>query len=289
MSFVLGMEIILTSSMRRLRWEMSQLYIFLGMTRIVFFPYTPEWGVGKALESCTINVMHRRTILLLALVSLTLVSPVQMHVLQLVDGSLTKVRVPAGMQPIPTVMSADFDNDGKAETLTLRDGQAAIQRRDQILWQSPAAWQVGQATIGDLNRDGRPEVVLLVWRPFKPWPVDTWLPHGGRIADFHDSSGRSCHIILIGWYQDAFRERWAGSALADPVKSLAIADLTGNGKQLLVTLEARYDDPTSTPARYLKVWEWNGFGFSLVSSMEGSFSQMVVARAKDSQIMILVP
>jgi hypothetical protein len=233
--------------------------------------------------------MHRRTILLLALVSLTLVSPAKMHAWGVVDRSLTKVRVPVGIQPAPTVTSADFDSDGKLETLILRDGHAAIQKGDQILWQGPAAWQVGQVTIADLNRDGRPEAVLLVWRPFQPWPVDTWLPHGGRIADFHDSSNRSCHIILIGWYQGAFRERWAGSALAEPVKSFAVADLTGNGKQLLVTLEARYDDPPSTPARYLKVWEWNGFGFSLVSSMEGSFSQMVVARAKDSQIVILVP
>jgi hypothetical protein len=233
--------------------------------------------------------MHRRIILLLALVTLMLVSPVQMHFLQLVDGSLTEVRASAGMQPIPTVTSADFDNDGKAEILTLREGQAAIQREDQLLWQSPAAWQVEQAQIADLNRDGRPEAVLLVWRAFRPWPVDSWLPHGGRIADFHDSSGRSCHIILIGWSQGALRERWAGSALAAPVKSFAVADLAGDGKQLLVTLEAQYNAPASAPARYLKVWEWNGFGFSLVSSMEGSFSQMTIAQAPDERALILVP
>jgi hypothetical protein len=245
--------------------------------------------MGKSLKSCTINVMQRRIILLLALVTLTLVSPAQMHAWQLVDESLTEVRVPAGIQPVPAATSADFENDGKAETLALADGRAAIRSESQILWQSPPAWQVRQALIADLNRDGRPEAVLLVWRAFQPWPVDGWLPHGGRIDSFHDSSNRSCHIILIGWYQDAFRERWAGSALAEPVKSFAVADLTGSGKQSLVTLEAQYDDPDSAPARYLKVWEWNGFGFSLVSSMEGSFSQMVVARAKDSQIMILVP
>jgi hypothetical protein len=204
--------------------------------------------------------MHRRTILLLALVALTLVSPSQMHAWQLADASLREVRVPAGIQLVLPATSADFDNDGKAETLALRDGRAAIQREDQILWQSPQAWQVRQALIADLNQDGRPEAVLLVWRPFRPWPVDAWLPHGGRIDDFHDSSGRSCHIILIGWYQDSFRE-----------------------------LEAQYNDPVSAPARDLKVWEWNGFGFSLVSTIEGPFSQMAITQAKNGQILILVP
>ena len=233
--------------------------------------------------------MYRRTILVLALVAMTLVSPAQIHAWQLVDASLREVRVPAEIQLALTATSADFDSDGKAETLTLADGRAAIEGDSQILWQSPQAWQVRQALIADLNQDGRPEAVLLVWRPFRPWPVDAWLPHGGRINSFHDSGGRSCHIILIGWNKDSFRERWAGSALAEPVESLATADLTGNGEQFLVTLEAQYDDPPSSPARYLKIWEWNGFGFSLVSTLEGPFSQMAMVQASDGRTLILVP
>jgi hypothetical protein len=234
--------------------------------------------------------MNRRTLLLLALVALTLVSPAQMHAWQLVDASLREVRVPAGIQPAITATSADFDGDGKPETLAVVDGRASIQTGDKIRWQSPQAWQVQQALIADLNQDRRPEeAVLLVWRPFRPWPVDAWLPHGGRIDGFHDSSGRSCHIILIGWYEDSFRERWAGSALAEPVRSFAAADLAGSGEQFLVTLEAQYDDPASVPARYMKVWEWNGFGFSLVSTIEGPFSQMAIAQAQDGRMLILVP
>lgn len=220
---------------------------------------------------------------------MTLVSPAQMQSWQLVDASLREVRVPAGIQPVLTATSADFNGDGKAETLVLADGRAVIQSGNQVLWQSSQAWQVQQALISDLNQDEHPEAVLLVWRPFQPWPVDAWLPHGGRIDSFHDSSGRSCHIILIGWYKDSFRERWAGSALAEPVKSFAAADLTGSGEQFLVTLEAQYNDPPSTPARYLKVWEWNGFGFSLVSTVEGPFSQMAIVQAQNGQMLILVP
>ena len=143
--------------------------------------------------------------------------------------------------------------------------------------------------MADLNQDGLPEVVMLVWRPFKPWPVDTWLPHGGRIDNFHDSAGRSCHLILIGWTKNSYRERWAGSALAEPIETFAVADLADSGEQLLVTLESEYDDPPSAPARRLKVWEWNGFGFTVVSQIQGTFNQLAIARAGNGQLLILTP
>jgi hypothetical protein len=232
--------------------------------------------------------MDRRAILLFSLLILALVSPARVRAWKLVEESLREVSVPGGIQPVEDAMSADFDGDGKTEILTLADGRAAIQRENQVLWRSPEAWQVTQALVADLNQDGRQEAVLLVWRSFQPWPVDAWLPHGGRIDSFHDSNGKSCHIILIGWYQGSFRERWAGSALVEPVKSLAVADLAGKGEQHLVTLEARYDDPPSAPARSLKVWEWNGFGFSLVSTIAGPFSTLAIAQAPDGRMLILV-
>ncbi len=132
------------------------------------------------------NLMFRRNFLLLSIAALTLVSPVPIHAWQLVDSELKVVPMSAELQPIAPVMSVDFDGDGQPETLTLAEGRAAIHSADQIRWQSPPAWQVQQALIADLNYDGLPEVVLLVRRPFKPWPVDKWLPTGGRIRDFHD-------------------------------------------------------------------------------------------------------
>jgi hypothetical protein len=94
---------------------------------------------------------------------------------------------------------------------------------------------------------------------------------------------------LIGGKQGAFREIWAGSALADPVNRFAAVDLMGNGQQYLVTLEGQYDDPSSAPARRLKVWEWNGFGFTLVNELEDAhaFSLMGIAQTDDRQVLIL--
>lgn len=233
------------------------------------------------------SMMPRRTFPLLVIATLVLITPVPIHAWQLSDSTLKRVPIPSGTRPVAAETSADFDQDGLPEMLTLTRGRATIQTGSQIRWQSPQTWQVRQALIADLNRDGLPEAALLVWRPFKPWPVDAWLPNGGRINSFHDSSGMSCHIILIGWYLDSFRERWAGSALAEPVNSFAAADLAENGKQYLVTLEGEYDDPPSAPSRRLKVWEWNGFGFTIVSELEGPFSLMATAQVEDGRVLIL--
>jgi hypothetical protein len=197
--------------------------------------------------------------------------------------------VPIDLRLVAAETSADFDGNGVSESLDLTQQRAVIKTEGQIRWQSPETWQVKQALIADLNHDRLPEAALLVWRPFRPWPVDQWLPHGGRIDSFHDSRDMSCHVILIGWKQDAFREVWAGSALADPVNRFAAVDLTGNGQQYLVTLEGQYDDPPAAPARRLKVWEWNGFGFAVVTELEDAYRVMGTAQTDDRQVLILAP
>ena len=231
--------------------------------------------------------MPRRTFLSLAVAALALVTPVPIHAWELHDTALERVLVPSHIHMVAAETSADFDRDGVPEMLVLTEGRVAIQTGDQIRWQSPEMWQIQQAQITDLNRDGSPEAALLVWRTFKPWPVDAWLPDGGRINNFHDSRGLSCHIILIGWYRNSFRERWAGSSLAEPVNRFAVADLRGNGQQYLITLEGKYDDLPSVPSRNLMVWEWNGFGFSVVSKLPGSFRLMAIAQMQDGQMLIL--
>jgi hypothetical protein len=233
------------------------------------------------------NTMSGRILLLFTLAALTLITPVPIHAWQWDEMGLRRVPVPSALRVVEAGASTDFDNDGVPEALILTNGRATIRIDGQTHWQSPQGWRVVQAQITDLNRDGQPEATLLVWRPFKPWPVDAWLPNGGRISSFHDSSGESCHIILIGWKRDAFRELWAGSALAEPVKEFAAVDLAGSGGQYLVTLEGEYDDPPSAPARRLKVWEWNGFGFTVVHELDDSFSLLVPARMEDGQVIIL--
>jgi hypothetical protein len=228
-------------------------------------------------------------VLLLSLAMLLQTSPIPLRAFRLEAESLVPAPIPPGVVAVPPVTRADLDGDGTSETLALASGRLSILSTGVTVWQSPRVWQVVQATFTDLNHDDRPEVTLLLWRPFQTWPVDQWLPNGGRIGDFHDSAGDSCHIILIGWVHAGYQELWAGSAMAEPVNAFVAADLDGDHAQELVTLESRYTDPRSAPARTLKVWEWNGFGFSVVSSMDGIISKMALVQAGNGHLLILVP
>ena len=221
--------------------------------------------------------------------SLSLTSPIPLHAWDLESTHLVRSSIPAGIKPTPVQMDEDLDENGAPEHLVLTSGHLKITTADKVVWQSPEEWNVVQAEFTDLNRDGAMEATLLVWRPFHPWPVDQWLPHGGRIAGFHDADGYSCQIILVGWGDGQYREKWAGSALVDPVTSFAVADLDQDGTQELVTLENEYADPRSAPARDLIIWKWNGFGFTIVSKINGTFSKMALVQANDGRTLILVP
>ncbi len=228
-------------------------------------------------------------LVVLALGLLVQTSPAPLRVWDLGPAGLVPATLPTGTIPVKPLAQADFNRDGLPERLVLANDRLTIISSSGTVWQSPTGWLVVQAQITDLNHDGTPEATLLVWRPFRPWPVDQWLPHGGRIASFKDGQGYSCHIILVGWRGRQYGELWAGSALAEPVRSFAAADLNGDKSQELVTLDGSYAEPRYAPARALKVWEWNGFGFSVVSVIEGTFDKLALVRAGNGHILILVP
>ncbi len=233
--------------------------------------------------------MFKKVFPLLVLVSLLQVSPVPLRALSLQASGLEYVPVPVQSTPVVLPILADFRGDGNLEKVRLGEGNAAILLNGETLWQSPLTWQVKQGEVTDLNADGLPELTLLVWRSFRPWPVDRWLPNGGRISDFQTADGQSCHIIMIGWMPDGYREVWAGSAMAEPVTSFAVADFNGDGRQELATLEGSYTHPEAIISHIFKVWEWNGFGFTVVSYMKGTFTKLVPIVAADGRFLIFIP
>lgn len=216
---------------------------------------------------------------IISLAAFLLLSPVKLQAWGMEGAKIVKNAIPlqASVDVMPT--NVDLNGDGRREDLTLTSGGTAqIYSGSQIVWQSPADWQVKQVGTADLNQDGRPEAILLVWRDFHPWPVDSFLPVGGRISAFHNVSNQSCHIILIGWKKDRYAEMWAGSALAEPIRSFWVGDINKDGKQELITLESAYDDPPQSPARAIKIWEWNGFGFRVLDQINGPIQNAILVR-----------
>ncbi|MCX6027369.1 MAG: hypothetical protein NTY23_14120 [Chloroflexi bacterium] len=220
--------------------------------------------------------------------ALCLLSPASLSTLEWRGQSLAWAATPASAAPVPQPTAADFDGDGSPEQLSLTAGLARVTSGDRIFWQSPAAWSVAEGLITDLNHDGKPELALLVWRPYAPWPIDRFLPHGGRLRGFHDEAGASCHLILIGWRDGRWREVWAGSALADPLLHLGAMDIDRDGIEELIALEGRYSAKRSTDAGNLTLWRWNGFGFSLDARWSGRFSQFQIVRSAEGHPLVLV-
>ena len=229
-----------------------------------------------------------RGLLISSVLALSLVAPARLSLFTWTQSSLTPALHFPLIQPSTTTTEADLDADGWTEQVILQDGIAYIRRGVVKLWSSPPEWQVTQAKITDLNLDGQPEVTLLLWRDFAPWPIDAFLAHPGRIQGFHDQHGQSCHLILIGWRRQAFGEIWAGSALVDPLFSFTTADLNSDGRDELIALEGHYDEPREM-GRAVTVWEWNGFGFSLLSrGPEGSFRSLLAVRTPNNIDLLLV-
>lgn len=201
-------------------------------------------------------------------------------------GSLHRELLPFQPQAAFAPSQADLNGDGRPERLELSGGRAALWQGPDLVWQSPIDWQVDQAELADLNQDGFPELIMTVWRPFQPWPIDRVLPHGGRIAAHRDAGGQSCQVILVGWRGDEFREIWAGSALARPLHEFAVVDLNGDGRPELAVLEGDYEAPGS-PARTLAVWSWNSFGFDLLARRAGTFSALRAAFSAEGTPLLL--
>jgi hypothetical protein len=233
--------------------------------------------------------MRKRIFLALSFLALFTVSPASIRAWEPLGDSIQPVSMPASSRQLVQLEQTDFDGDGVAESMEIIDRRVWIKSGETIRWQSPPGWFVGQAALSDLNQDGAVEAVLLVWRPFKSWPVDRWLPYGGRIDEFKNAKGESCQIILIGWNREKFSERWAGSALAQPIKLFKLVDTNQDGFDELITLESTYETQAHLPANAIKVWEWNGFGFSLVSKLEGAFKDLLIVQASDQRILFLTP
>ena len=236
------------------------------------------------------HIPHKLIPTIISLLALTLNSPAALRMWEYDVEALLPIPLDTTLTPVPVPGNADLDQDGQPEHIRVRDGGLGIYENSadtEALWQSPPEWQVLQTEITDFNRDGIPEVTLLVWRPHEPWPIDAYIPNPGRIQGFHDRRGQSCHLVLIGWQRGAYREMWAGSALANPLRAFAAADLDADGFQDLVVLETRYDNPPFLPARALSLWEWNGFGFTLLARQKGSFHRVIVVNSPGGDILIL--
>jgi hypothetical protein len=125
----------------------------------------------------------------------------------------------------------------------------------------PPSWHVTASALADVTGDGVAEWVLVVWRPWRDWPIQRWSSVASPIAAYRDAAGESCHLILL--HPQDGREIWAGSALPVPFLALHAGDVDRDGTVEVVTVEGSYEGSRQGPGTHVDVWAWNGFGFAL--------------------------
>lgn len=141
----------------------------------------------------------------------------------------------------------DLTGDGIPEQVQREGTQVTIIQQNIEVWHSPKAWQVVDVALGDPNDDGRHEVLIVFWR--------------------EDEMGeRTNQPFIIGYRGGYYRELWGGSPVGVPIVEVELADVTGDGRQEIIVLEAVGD----TEARTVAVWRWNQWWFNIVWRSEAS-------------------
>ena len=113
---------------------------------------------------------------------------------------------------------------------------------------------VVDASVGDVDADGRPDLVVAFRRPFRPTRENALLPRSAIV----DRRGRTAHV---GVYRPRDRRpRWVAGTLLRPVGKLAACD---------GALAVSYTGLDSAAVVATGAWQWGGFGFLTLPDLPG--------------------
>lgn len=118
------------------------------------------------------------------------------------------------------------------------------------------AWSVNRAVRGDVDGDGRPELVVVFRLPYAP--VKIYEAYDRPRSRFTDAHGR---VLRLAVFDPGLRERWVASLIVRP-----IGDVAACGGALAVSYRT-FDDPAVTGTG---MWAWDTFGFASPSNLTGT-------------------
>jgi poly-gamma-glutamate synthesis protein (capsule biosynthesis protein) len=148
----------------------------------------------------------------------------------------------------------DLTGDGVHEMIRRVGEKVEIIQGGKTVWRSPPEWRIRDLALGDPNDDGRSEILLALEKD------------GG-------STGTTSHPFIIGYRGGKYRELWGGSPVHALLAEVELGDLDGDGVEELAAIEW----PENDPRRFLTVWRWHGWGFSLVWRSEpGDYRHLVI-------------
>lgn len=176
---------------------------------------------------------------------------------------LCPVFLPAGVSKALVSVKSDLDHDGVTEEYSLDGEGITVREKDQVLWKSPDAWKVQAFAIGDLDNDGSVNLAVSLW---KKGSFGETLPfwHKGKDKSYKN------HMFIYKLVDDNFKSVWCSSNLDNPIVSLTISDINGDGLNELIVEEGqyrkvfgeRYALDENAPIKST-VWQWDQWGFRL--------------------------
>lgn len=156
----------------------------------------------------------------------------------------------------------DLTGDGVPERVRRAGEQVTVYEGATAVWQSPAAWRVVDAALGDPNDDGRFEILLAI-----------------RQAD-PDGYERS-QPYIIGYRQGEYQLLWGGRPVNWPILAVELGDVDSDGAEEVVVLEDQGQGQS------LAVWRWQGWSFSLVWRSEvGRFRDLSLLPGSANQLLL---
>lgn len=132
------------------------------------------------------------------------------------------------------------DASGEYE-IGLAHRKAQVRRDGKAVWTSPKEWRIQQALSGDIDRDGRDELVFLCWR----------IGRYGRSRPFwveRDERKWSQHIAVYEYDGDGMKRKWVSSYIGSDVAKMAVS---GHNSLLL-----------TDRGQKVSGWFWDSWGFT---------------------------